>query len=71
MARTPDTTERHDPLDDTDHGPVPNFQPEPVAPDPGREPLPNPATPGDTVERPPARRPFPDQTYGEDGSIKR
>ena len=34
MAETPDKTDRHDPLDDTSHGPVPNFQPEPVEPDP-------------------------------------
>lgn len=71
MAETPDKTDRHDPLDDTSHGPVPNFQPEPVEPDPGRAPIPNPETPGDNVQRPPARRPFPDHTYGEDGSIKR
>ncbi|HEY9013021.1 MAG TPA: hypothetical protein VIN06_18600 [Devosia sp.] len=51
---------RSDPLDDTEHGPVPNFQPNPVAPDPGREPIPNPRKPGDSVVVPPARDPFPE-----------
>jgi len=66
-----DKPDRHDPLDDTDHGPVPNFQPNPVEPDPGRKPMLNPDTPGDNPVVPPARRPFPDQPYGEDDGVKR
>ena len=56
---------KSDPLDDTDHGPVPNFQPDPVAPDPGRQPVPNPDTPDDNVVVPPARTPFPDHDPGQ------
>lgn len=66
-----DKSDRHDPLDDTSHGPVPNFQPNPVEQDPGRKPMPNPEKPGDNPNRPPAQRPFPDQTYGENDGIKR
>jgi hypothetical protein len=53
---------KSDPLDDTDHGPVPNFQPDPVKPASGRDPVPNPRTPGDSVDVPPERAPFPDHT---------
>jgi hypothetical protein len=55
---------RSDPLDDTETGPVPNFQPNPVPPDPGRDPIPAPERPGDSVDVPPERRPFPDHTPG-------
>lgn len=61
---------KSDPLDDTDHGPVPNLQPNPVAPERGREPLPNEDKPGDGVDVPPSRAPFPekapDQPLGDD-----
>ena len=52
---------KSDPLDDTEHGPVPNFQPNPVEPDPGRAPVPNPKKPGDSVVVPPERAPFPEK----------
>lgn len=48
-----------DPLDDTETGPVPNFQPNPVPPEPGRDPIPNPQRPGNGVTVPPERAPFP------------
>ena len=61
---------RSDPLDDSKHGPVPNFQPNPVPPQPGRAPVPNPQKPGDNVVVPPARDPFPedapDRPHGDD-----
>jgi len=50
---------KSDPLDDTGHGPVPNFQPDPAAPEQGRAPIPDPETPGDGVQVPQGRRPFP------------
>lgn len=53
---------RSDPLDDTEHGPVPNFQPDPVAPEPGRAPAPQPRNPGDSVDVPPGRNAFPDRS---------
>ena len=50
--------------DGTRHGPVPQMQPEPVEPDPGRKPFPNPEKVGDNPVRTPPKDPFP-----EDGTI--
>lgn len=49
------------PPDDTRHGPVPPMQPDPVKPDPGRKPWPNPEKVGDYPVRPPDRDPFPEK----------